>query len=124
MLSILLGLAETINASDLFIGATAVNYSGYPDCRPAFLAKFEELAQLATVAGVEGGMTFRVHAPLLELSKAEIIARGSALGVDYGFTHSCYDPDQQGHTCGHCDSCRHRRRGFIEAGIPDPTLYS
>ncbi len=123
MLAMLLGLAETLGCNDLFIGATAVDYSGYPDCRPAFLAKFEELAKLATVAGAERGEIFKVRAPLLELSKAEIISRGTALGVDYSLTHSCYDPDDQGRSCGHCDSCHHRRRGFEEAGITDPTSY-
>ena len=124
MLALLLGLAETLNANDLFIGATAVDYSGYPDCRPAFLSKFEELAALATVAGAERGETFRVQAPLINLSKSEIISCGISLGVDYSLTHSCYDPDERGRACGHCDSCHHRRRGFEEAGITDPTRYA
>ncbi|MCD4749166.1 MAG: 7-cyano-7-deazaguanine synthase QueC [Thermoanaerobaculales bacterium] len=124
MLSLLLGLAEVIGASDLFIGANAVDYSGYPDCRPAFLDAFERMAATATVAGAEHGVRYRVHAPLLELSKAEIIRRGTELGVDYGLTWSCYDPSEKNLACGHCDSCLLRRRGFEEAGIPDPTSYS
>jgi len=123
LLALLLGHAEVIGATDLFLGANAVDYSGYPDCRPAFLEAFETLANLATVAGTEHGARFRVHAPLLELSKAEIIRRGVALGVDYGLTHSCYDPTPEGLACGDCDSCTLRRRGFVEAGIEDPTRY-
>ena len=121
LLSLLLGLAEVVEADQLFIGANAVDYSGYPDCRPAFLEAFEKLASLATVAGAEHGVRFRVRAPLLELSKAEIIRRGLELGVDYGLTWSCYDPTPGGLPCGHCDSCILRRRGFEEAGVPDPT---
>jgi len=124
MLALLLGHAEVNGATDLFIGANAVDYSGYPDCRPAFLEAFERLADLATVAGTEHGARFRVHAPLLELSKAEIIRLGVSLGVDYGITHSCYDPTSEGLACGDCDSCTLRRRGFEEAGIPDPTRYA
>jgi 7-cyano-7-deazaguanine synthase len=124
LLALLLGHAEVIGAVDLFIGANAVDYSGYPDCRPAFLEAFEQLADLATVAGSEHGARFRVHAPLLELSKAEIIRRGVSLGIDYGITHSCYDPNPGGLACGDCDSCVLRRRGFQEAGIPDPTRYA
>ena len=111
-------------AQDLFIGANAVDYSGYPDCRPVFLQAFEKMAATATVAGAEHGVRYRVHAPLLELSKAEIILRGTELGVDYGLTWSCYDPCEKNLACGHCDSCLLRRRGFEEAGIPDPTSYS
>ncbi len=123
LLALLLGLAEVVGAADLFIGANAVDYSGYPDCRPAFLEAFERLAALATVAGADRGVRFRVHAPLLELSKADIIRRGVALGVDYAITHSCYDPDPEGLACGRCDSCTLRRRGFEAAGVPDPTRY-
>jgi 7-cyano-7-deazaguanine synthase len=123
MLSLLLGLAEVVGASDLFIGANAVDYSGYPDCRPAFLEAFERLADVATVAGAERGVHFTVHAPLLHMSKAEIILRGTELGLDYGLTWSCYDPTPEGHACGHCDSCILRHRGFEEAGVADPTVY-
>jgi 7-cyano-7-deazaguanine synthase len=123
LLALLLGLAETTDAADLFIGANAVDYSGYPDCRPRFLEAFEQLAGLATVAGTVHGVKFRVHAPLLQLTKADIILRGTALGVDYSMTHSCYDPSPEGLACGHCDSCILRRRGFEEAGVPDPTRY-
>jgi 7-cyano-7-deazaguanine synthase len=120
LLSLLLGLAEVVEADQLFIGANAVDYSGYPDCRPAFLEAFEKLASLATVAGAEHGVRFRVRAPLLDLSKADIIRRGLALGVDYGLTWSCYDPTPDGLACGHCDSCILRVRGFEEVGIKDP----
>ena len=120
LLSLLLGLAEVVEADQLFIGANTVDYSGYPDCRPAFLEAFEKLASLATVAGAEHGVRFRVRAPLLELSKAEIIRRGLSLGVDYGLTWSCYDPTPDGLPCGHCDSCILRVRGFQEVGIKDP----
>ena len=123
MLSLLLGLAEVVGASDLFIGANAVDYSGYPDCRPAFLEAFERLADVATVAGAERGVHFTVHSPLLHMSKAEIILRGTELGLDYGLTWSCYDPTPEGHACGHCDSCILRHRGFEEAGVADPTVY-
>jgi 7-cyano-7-deazaguanine synthase len=124
MLSLLLGLAEVVEAEQLFIGANAVDYSGYPDCRPAFLQAFEALATLATVAGAEHGVQFRVRAPLLELSKADIIRHGLDLGVDYSLTWSCYDPNPDGLACGHCDSCLLRRRGFQEAGVEDPTPYA
>jgi len=117
-----LGYAEVIGASDIYIGVNAVDYSGYPDCRPEFIAAFERVANLATRAGVEGS-GIRIHAPLIELGKAEIIRRGSALGVDYGITVSCYQPDETGRACGRCDSCRLRRTGFEEAGIEDPTRY-
>jgi 7-cyano-7-deazaguanine synthase len=122
-LGLALGLAEVVGAADLFLGVNAVDYSGYPDCRPAFLEAFERLAAVATRAGVEGAR-LRIHAPLLRLSKAEIIQRGTALGVDYARTHSCYDPLSGGLACGHCDSCVLRRKGFAQAGIPDPTLYA
>lgn len=121
-LSIALGYAETLGAQDIFIGANAVDYSGYPDCRPAFIAAFEALANLATKAGIEG-KRFHIHAPLIELSKAEIIREGIRLGVDYGLTISCYQADAEGRACGRCDSCRLRRQGFIDAGMPDPTRY-
>ena len=124
MLSLLLGLAEVVEADQLFIGANAVDYSGYPDCRPEFLRAFEKLATVATVAGAEHGIQFRVRAPLLELTKAEIIRRGRQLGVDYGLTWSCYDPTRDGLACGHCDSCILRKRGFEEAGLKDPTNYA
>ena len=120
-LSIALGWAETLDAHDLVIGVNALDYSGYPDCRPEFIAAFERLANLATRAGVEGGR-FRVQTPLIDLSKADIIRRGLALGVDYGLTHSCYDPVENGAPCGRCDSCLLRARGFREAGVPDPLL--
>ncbi len=120
LLSLLLGLAEVVGADQLFIGANAVDYSGYPDCRPAFLEAFESLAAVATVAGTERGVRFRVRAPLLDMTKADIIRRGLALGVDYGLTWSCYDPTPGGLACGRCDSCQLRRTGFAEAGVVDP----
>jgi 7-cyano-7-deazaguanine synthase len=122
-LALALGWAEALGARDLFIGVNAVDYSGYPDCRPEFIAAFEKLAALATKAGVEGGEGFRVHASLIELSKADIIRRGAALGVDFGLTVSCYQADPQGRACGRCDSCRLRREGFAAAGLADPTRY-
>ncbi|MFN3586055.1 MAG: 7-cyano-7-deazaguanine synthase QueC [Moraxellaceae bacterium] len=121
-LSFALGLAEVTQARAIFIGVNAVDYSGYPDCRPAFIAAFETLANLATKAGVEGH-ALRIHTPLLQLSKAEIIRAGRALGVDYSLTVSCYQADDEGRACGLCDACRLRRRGFAEAGLPDPTRY-
>lgn len=124
LLALLLALAEVVGARDLYLGVNAVDYSGYPDCRPAFLAAFERLARVATAAGTERGATFRVRAPLLELSKADIIRRGVELGVDYGLTHSCYDPDPGGVACGACDACTLRRRGFAAAGLPDPVPYT
>jgi len=124
LLALLLGFAEVIEAPHLFIGANAVDYSGYPDCRPRFLEDFQRLANSATVASAERGLRFQVHAPLLALTKAEIIRRGVGLGVDYSLTRSCYDPDPAGGACGRCDSCQLRRRGFAEAGIPDPTRYA
>jgi 7-cyano-7-deazaguanine synthase len=122
-LSLALGLAEVVGATDLYIGVNAVDYSGYPDCRPEFIRAFESLANLATKAGVEGAR-FTVHAPLSGLTKADIIREGTRLGVDYGLTHSCYDPDTQGRACGRCDSCLLRKKGFQEAGVPDPTPYT
>lgn len=117
-----LGMAEVLGATDIFIGVNAVDYSGYPDCRPEFIAMFEQLANLATKAGVEGGR-FRVHAPLMTMSKAQIIDRGMALGVDYVLTVSCYQADSDGRACGRCDSCRLRIQGFADAGLADPTRY-
>lgn len=124
LLALALGLAEVTGAADLFVGVNAVDYSGYPDCRPEFIAAFEKLANLATKAGVEGTLEFRVHAPLIRLTKAEIIRRGTELGLDYGLTHSCYDPTPEGVSCGQCDSCQLRRRGFAEAGLTDPLPYA
>ncbi len=121
-LSFGLAWAEVLGARDIYIGANALDYSGYPDCRPEFLEAFERVANLGTRAGVEGDR-FRIHAPLLRLTKAEIIRLGTRLGVDYGLTHSCYDPDPRGLACGRCDSCLLRRKGFAEAGVPDPTRY-
>ncbi|MDF1553381.1 MAG: 7-cyano-7-deazaguanine synthase QueC [Deferrisomatales bacterium] len=121
-LSFALGWAEVLAAYDLFIGVNALDYSGYPDCRPEFLAAFQRVADLGTKAGAEG-QRFTIHAPLIDLSKAEIIRRGVALGVDYGMTHSCYDPDPRGRACGRCDSCLLRKRGFDQARLPDPTVY-
>ncbi|MEZ5549343.1 MAG: 7-cyano-7-deazaguanine synthase QueC [Pseudomonadales bacterium] len=121
-LSLALAWAEVLGARDIFIGANAVDYSGYPDCRPEFIAAFESLANLATRAGVEGD-GFRIHAPLISLSKADIIRAGARLGVDYGLTISCYQPGERGVACGLCDSCRLRSAGFQAAGVPDPTLY-
>lgn len=120
-LSLALAWAESLGSRDLIIGVNAVDYSGYPDCRPAFIAAFESMAALATRAGIEGAR-FRVHAPLIRLSKAEIIRRGLALGLDYGLTHSCYDPAPGGAPCRRCDSCTLRARGFAEAGVSDPLL--
>ena len=121
-LSLALGWAEVLGARDLFIGVNAVDYSGYPDCRPEFVQAFETLANLATKAGVEGAK-FRIHTPLIQLSKADIIRRGAGLGVDFAETVSCYQADGKGRACGRCDSCRIRREGFDAAGIPDPTRY-
>jgi 7-cyano-7-deazaguanine synthase len=123
-LSLALAYAETLGAADLFLGVNAIDYSGYPDCRPEFIAAFERLANLATKAGVEGSLRFRVHTPLIELSKSQIIRRGVELGVDYGLTHSCYDPAADGAACGRCDSCQLRLRGFAEAGLRDPARYA
>ncbi|MDX2193682.1 MAG: 7-cyano-7-deazaguanine synthase QueC [Gemmatimonadales bacterium] len=124
LLSLALGLAETLGAFDLFIGANVLDYSGYPDCRPEYLEQFERLATLATAAGVEGRGRFRVHAPLLRLTKAEIVRRGVALGIDYGITLTCYDPTPDGLACGHCDACQLRLKGFREAGMADPAGYA
>ena len=124
LLSMALGYAEVVGAADIFLGVNAVDYSGYPDCRPEFLAAFERLANLATKAGVEGTLRFRVRAPLLEMTKAQIIRRGTELGVDYSLTHTCYDPSPDGQSCGRCDACRLRLRGFAEAGLEDPLDYA
>lgn len=123
MLSLALGWAETLGAQDIFIGVNAVDYSGYPDCRPEFTTAFDRLANLATKAGVEGTARFTVHTPLVRLTKAEIIRKAIELGLDLGLTHSCYDPDSEGRACGHCDSCSLRKKGFVEAGVADPTRY-
>jgi 7-cyano-7-deazaguanine synthase len=122
-LSLALAWSEVLGVRDIFIGVNAVDYSGYPDCRPAFINAFEQLAAVATRAGVEGE-GFRIHSPLIDLSKADIIRRGIALGVDYASTVSCYQPDASGGACGRCDSCRLRREGFAAAGVPDPTRYA
>lgn len=121
-LSLALGWAEVLGAWDIFIGVNAVDYSGYPDCRPEYIGAFQRLCNLATRVGVEGG-SFRIHAPLIEMSKAQIIKTGTALHVDYGLTVSCYSADEDGGACGHCDSCRLRAEGFAAAGIEDPTRY-
>jgi len=123
-LALALGHAEVLGAQDLYIGVNAIDYSGYPDCRPAFVRAFEALANLATKAAVEGRARYSVRAPLVQLSKAEIIRLGTRLNVPYELTHSCYDPDSEGRACGRCDSCRIRRQGFAEAGVPDPTRYA
>jgi 7-cyano-7-deazaguanine synthase len=120
-LSLALGWAEVLGARDIVIGVNALDYSGYPDCRPEFISAFERVADLATRAGVDGGR-FRVHTPLLALGKAEIIRQGIALGLDYGLTHSCYDPLPDGRPCGRCDSCVLRAKGFAEAGLQDPVV--
>ena len=122
MLSVALGWAEVLGATELFCGVNAVDYSGYPDCRPEFIDAFEQLANLATKAGAEGSR-FRVHAPLMRMSKAQIVQEGLRLGIDFARTVSCYQADDDGRACGHCDACRLRAQGFAEAGVPDPTRY-
>ena len=122
LLSLALGYAEVIGAADLFLGVNAVDYSGYPDCRPAFVEAFEQLANVATRAGVEG-TRIRIHAPLMQMSKADIVRTGMTLGVDFSQTVSCYQADAQGFACGRCDACRLRTQGFVEAGVADPTRY-
>jgi 7-cyano-7-deazaguanine synthase len=122
-LSLALALAEDAGAADLFIGVNAVDYSGYPDCRPEYIAAFERMANLATKAGVEGTLRFKIHTPLVNWTKAQIIRRGVELGVDYSLTHSCYDPNAAGRPCGLCDSCLLRLKGFAEAGLTDPLVY-
>jgi 7-cyano-7-deazaguanine synthase len=121
-LSFALAWAETLGSSDVVIGVNALDYSGYPDCRPEYIAAYEAMANLATKAGVEGKQRLRIHTPLIALTKAQTIERGLALGVDYSLTHSCYDPDADGQACGTCDSCLLRRRGFAELGLEDPAL--
>ena len=123
LLALALGYAEVIGATDIFLGVNAIDYSGYPDCRPEFVSAFERLANLGTKAGVEGTASFRIHAPLASLTKAEIIRRGVELGVDFGLTHTCYDPDPAGQSCGRCDACRLRLQGFAEVGLEDPLAY-
>ena len=122
-LSLALGLAEASGARDIFVGVNALDYSGYPDCRPQFVAEFEKLANLATKAGIEGD-PFRLHAPLQDMTKADIAREAHRLGLDAGLSHSCYDPSPDGHACGQCDACRLRAKGFVEAGIADPTVYA
>lgn len=122
-LSMALGWAEVLGASDIYIGVNALDYSGYPDCRPEFIGAFEAMANLAVKEAVEGRLAIRIHTPLLHLSKAGIVELGTSLGVDYGLTHSCYDPDPAGLACGRCDSCLLRKKGFEEAGVADPTRY-
>jgi 7-cyano-7-deazaguanine synthase len=123
-LSVALGWAEALQAEDIFIGVNALDYSGYPDCRPEFIAAFEQTSRLATKAGVEGGWNLRINTPLISMSKADIIRTGTMLHLDYGMTISCYDPTPRGYACGSCDSCLLRQKGFAEAGIPDPTHYA
>lgn len=123
-LSFALGWAEVLGAYDIFIGVNSMDYSGYPDCRPAYIDAFEKMANLATKAGVEGTGAFKIHAPLMSLTKAQIVKRGTELGVDYSLTHSCYDPTSEGLSCGGCDSCRLRLKGFAEAGLKDPVGYA
>ena len=123
-LSFGLAYAETLEANDIFIGVNALDYSGYPDCRPEYIASFQKLANLATKTGVEGESPINIHTPLIDLTKSEIIKKGLSLDVNYGLTHSCYDPDQNGYSCGHCDACQLRIRGFEEAGLSDPLKYS
>jgi 7-cyano-7-deazaguanine synthase len=122
-LSVALAWAEVIEAGHIFIGVNAVDYSGYPDCRPEYIAAFESMANLATKAAVEGALPMRLHTPLIKMSKAQIIRTGIDLRVDFSLTHSCYDPSSEGRACGQCDSCVLRRRGFLEAGVTDPTVY-
>lgn len=122
-LALALAWAEVLGARDIFVGVNAIDYSGYPDCRPEYLEAFERLARLATKAGVEGRQEVRIHAPLLYLSKADIVRKGMALGVDYSLTRTCYDPSPSGEACGRCDACQLRRRGFAEAGYADPAVY-
>jgi len=122
-LSFAMAWAEVLESSDIFIGVNAIDYSGYPDCRPSFIAAFEHLANLATKAGVEGRTRLRIHTPLAELNKAGIVRLGAEVGLDFALTHSCYDPEEGGQSCGQCDSCLLRRKGFLEAGISDPPQY-
>jgi len=121
-LSYALAWAEVLGVNDVFIGVNAIDYSGYPDCRPEFIHAFEQMANLATKSSASGNR-FKIHTPLIHMSKAQIIGRGVKLGVDYSMTHSCYDPDERGRACGRCDSCSLRKKGFAEAGVADPTVY-
>ena len=123
-LSLALAYAESIGAADIFLGVNAIDYSGYPDCRPEYVAAFAALANLATKASIEGRLKYTIHTPLIHWTKAQIIRRGIELGVDYSLTHSCYDPDPGGAACGHCDSCLLRRKGFADAGVEDPVKYA
>jgi 7-cyano-7-deazaguanine synthase len=122
-LSFAMAWAEVLESSDIFIGVNSIDYSGYPDCRPQFITAFEHLANLATKAGVEGRTRLRIHTPLAELNKAGIVRLGAEVGLDFALTHSCYDPEEGGQSCGQCDSCLLRRKGFLEAGISDPLPY-
>jgi 7-cyano-7-deazaguanine synthase len=122
-MSFAMAWAEVLKCSDMFIGVNAIDYSGYPDCRPEFIHAFEQMANLATKAGVEGRTRLRIHTPLAQLNKAGIVRLGAEVGLDFGLTHSCYDPEEGGRPCGRCDSCLLRRKGFSEAGIPDPLPY-
>ncbi len=122
-LSFALAWAETLNAYDIFIGVNALDYSGYPDCRPEYIKSFQNMANLATKTGVENELQLTIHTPLINLTKAEIILKGIALGIDYSLTHSCYDPSAKGQPCGHCDSCQLRLNGFLETGYKDPLKY-
>jgi 7-cyano-7-deazaguanine synthase len=122
-LSFALAYAEVLGSGDIYIGVNAIDYSGYPDCRPEYIAAFERMANLATKAAIEGHQKLKIHAPLIHLTKAQIIKRGSELGVDFSLTHSCYDPDAQARACGQCDSCQLRLKGFAEAGLSDPVPY-
>jgi len=122
-LALALAYAESVHATDIFIGVNAVDYSGYPDCREEYVRAFESMANLATKRGVEGTTPYKIHTPLIDWSKSQIIRRGTELGVDYGLTHTCYDPDEQGVSCGQCDACQLRLQGFQEAGIADPVAY-
>ena len=122
-LAVALAWAEVLRAPDIFIGVNAIDYSGYPDCRPEYIAAFQKMASLATKGGVEGTLAVNIHTPLIDMTKAEIIKNGMELGVDYSLTHSCYDPSPEGLACGLCDSCLLRRKGFLDAGIIDPTRY-
>jgi 7-cyano-7-deazaguanine synthase len=122
-LSYALAWSEVLSAPDIFMGVNAIDYSGYPDCRPEYIHAFEQMANLATKAGVEGSFKIKIQTPLIRMTKAEIISKGLELGVDYGMTHSCYDPDTRGNACGRCDSCLLRKKGFMDAGVDDPTNY-
>ena len=122
-LSYALAWSEVLNAPHIFMGVNAIDYSGYPDCRPEYIHAFEQMANLATRAGVEGSFKIKIHTPLIRMTKADIIRKGLELGVDYGLTHSCYDPDSLGNACGRCDSCLLRKKGFADAGVDDPTKY-